>query len=55
MKSDYKVALNKSIQKKRLELSTTFSEEILASIFSTLEFTPRYLSSLAEKFDNKIH
>lgn len=53
MKSRYKVELDKLVQKKRNEMPTSFSEVVLDTIFATLEYTPQYLTAIANKFDDK--
>lgn len=53
MKSSYKAELDKLVQKKRNEMSTSFSETALNSIFATLEYTPQYLTGIANQFDDK--
>ncbi len=53
IKSNYKAELDKIVQKKRNEIPTSFSETALDIIFITLEYTPQYLTALAERFDDK--
>ncbi len=52
MKTSYKTELDKLVQKKRNEMQTSFSETALDTIFPTLEYTPKYLTTLAKQFDD---
>jgi hypothetical protein len=54
MKSDYKEELNKLVQKKKKEIPGFFSEVAVTNIFTVLEHTPNYLTSIAKHFDDKI-
>lgn len=51
--SNYKAELDKLLQKKRNEMPTSFSEAELEIIFNTIEYTPLYLTALAERYDDK--
>src|SRR5262245_42790950 len=53
MKSNYKTELGKLVQKHKSELPTSFSEDAVPVIFSTLESTPGYLNSVAKNFSGK--
>ena len=53
MQSDYKEELNKLVQKKKKEIPTSFSEVAVNNIFTILEYTPNYLTSIARHFDDK--
>ncbi|MDX1941588.1 MAG: hypothetical protein SFU99_13605 [Saprospiraceae bacterium] len=53
MKSDYKEELNKLVQRKKKEIPTSFSEIAVNNIFTILEYTPNYLTSIARHFDDK--
>ena len=53
MKSDYKEELNKLVQGKKKEIPSSFSEVAVANIFTILEHTPNYLTSIAKHFDDK--
>ena len=53
MRSDYKEELNKLVQKKKKEIPTSFSEVAVNNIFTILEYTPNYLTSIARHFDDK--
>jgi hypothetical protein len=53
MKPNYKAELDKLVQKKRNEIPTSFSEEALHNIFTTLEYTPEYLTAISKQFDAK--
>ncbi|MBK9048618.1 MAG: hypothetical protein IPL74_18655 [Bacteroidetes bacterium] len=53
MKSSYKAELDILVQKKKMEIPTIFSEEAVKTIFSTLEYTPQYLTAIAKQFDDK--
>lgn len=53
MRSDYKEELNKTVEKKKKEIPASFSEDAVSNIFSTLEYTPKYLTSIAKQFDDK--
>jgi hypothetical protein len=53
MKSDYKEELNKLVEKKKKEIPTSFSEAAVNNIFTILEYTPNYLTSIARHFNDK--
>lgn len=53
MKSGYKAELDKLVQKKKNEIPVLYSEPALDTIFSTLDYTPRYLTAIAKQFDDK--
>jgi len=53
MKQDYKEALNKLVQAKKKEIATSFSEAAVSNILTILEHTPKYLASIAKRFDEK--
>ena len=53
MKPDYKEELNKLVEKKKKEIPTSFSEVAVNNIFTLLEYTPNYLTSVARHFNDK--
>lgn len=53
MKSDYKEELSKLVHKKKKEIPGSFSEVAATNIFTILECTPNYLTSIAKHFDDR--
>jgi hypothetical protein len=53
MRSGYKEELDKLVQRKKKEIPTSFSEVALVNIFTILEYTPNYLTSIIKHFDDK--
>lgn len=53
VKSNYKAELDKLVESKKKGIPTLFSETSLEIIFSTLEYTPQYLTSIAKRYDDR--
>lgn len=53
MKSPYKTELDKLVQKKKDEIPTCFTDFAIDNIYATLEYTPHFLTTIAQNFDDK--